>query len=121
MKLLRIAAVAALTAFGSITGGARVVHATTATGVLLGAPAVKTLQTPTRGLPPRKGLLLLQASLLASLLSPALLASAVLVKSNLHKSIRMRRYRGLFRLSGAFSTVPEDILEHYSRLPKPHI
>src|ERR1700730_13534270 len=54
------------------------------------------------GLPPRKGLLLLQAALLASLLSsallapallspallsPALLASALLVKSNLHKSI----------------------------------
>jgi hypothetical protein len=47
MKLLRIAAVAALTAFGSITGGASVVYATPATGILLGAPAVKTLQTPT--------------------------------------------------------------------------
>src|ERR1019366_3685280 len=44
------------------------------------------------GSPPRKGLLLLQPSLLASILSPALLASALLasallVKSNLHLSI----------------------------------
>ena len=49
MKLLRIVAVAALTAFGGITGGTCIVHATPATGVLLGAPAVKTLQTPTMG------------------------------------------------------------------------
>ena len=49
MKLLRIAAVVALTALGSITGGASVVHATPATGVLLGASTVKTLQTPTIG------------------------------------------------------------------------
>ena len=47
MKLLRIVAVAALTAFGGITGGTCIVHATPATGVLLGAPA--TLQTPTMG------------------------------------------------------------------------
>src|ERR1700730_11108976 len=43
MKLLRTAAVVALTALGSITGGASVVHATPATGVLLGASTVKTL------------------------------------------------------------------------------
>jgi hypothetical protein len=49
MKLLRIVAVVALTALGSITGGASVVHATPATGVLLGASTVKTLQTPTIG------------------------------------------------------------------------
>jgi hypothetical protein len=49
MKLLRIVTVAALTAFGGITGGTCIVHATPATGVLLGAPAVKTLQTPTMG------------------------------------------------------------------------
>jgi hypothetical protein len=49
MKLLRIAAVAALTAFGGIMAGASIVHATPATRVLLGAPAVKTLQTPTMG------------------------------------------------------------------------
>jgi hypothetical protein len=49
MKLLRIAAVAALTAFGGITGGASLVQATPSTGVLLGVPAVKTLQTPTTG------------------------------------------------------------------------
>jgi hypothetical protein len=49
MKLLRIAAVAALTTFGGITGGASLVQATPTTGVLLGAPAVKTLQTPTTG------------------------------------------------------------------------
>jgi hypothetical protein len=49
MKLLSIAAVAALTAFGGITGGASIVHATPATGVLLGAPAVKALQAPIMG------------------------------------------------------------------------
>jgi hypothetical protein len=49
MKLLRIAAVAALTAFGGIIAGASIVHATPATGVLLGVPAVKTPQTPTIG------------------------------------------------------------------------
>jgi len=38
MKLLRIVAVAALTAFGGITGGTCIVHATPATGVLLGHP-----------------------------------------------------------------------------------
>jgi hypothetical protein len=43
MKLLRIVAVAALTAFGGITGGTCIVHATPATA------AVKTLQTPTMG------------------------------------------------------------------------
>ncbi len=44
MKLLRIMVVAALTAFGVIVGGGGV-HATPATGVLSGAPAVKGLQT----------------------------------------------------------------------------
>jgi hypothetical protein len=52
MKLLRIAAVAALTTFGGITGGASLVQATPSTGVLLGAPAVKSLQTPTTGTVP---------------------------------------------------------------------
>jgi hypothetical protein len=45
MKLLRIATIAAMIAFGGIAGGASVVHATPATG----APAVKTLQTPALG------------------------------------------------------------------------
>jgi hypothetical protein len=93
MKLLRIVAVAALTAFGGITGGTRIVHATPATGVLLGAPAREDPANAHHGgSSPRQGLLLLQASLLASilspaLLSPALLASALLVNNNRHLSI----------------------------------
>ena len=98
MKLLRIVAVAALTAFGGITGGTRIVHATPATGVLLGAPAVKTLQTPTMGaLPLDKAYYYYRrhywhpyispALLSPALLSPALLASALLVNSNRHLSI----------------------------------
>ena len=50
MKILRIAAVAALTAFSGITGGASLVHAAPATGVLLGAPAVKTMQSRHRAI-----------------------------------------------------------------------
>jgi hypothetical protein len=91
MKLLRIAAVAALTAFQRRqcdTGDRNFIGSTRRED-----PA----NAHHWGLPPRKGLLLLQASLLASLLSSALLspallasallASALLVKSNLHKSI----------------------------------
>jgi hypothetical protein len=85
MKLLRIVAVAALTAFGGITGGTCIVHATPATGVLLGAPAVKTLQTPTMGaLPLDKAYYYYRRHYWQS---PALLASALLVNSNRHLSI----------------------------------
>ena len=44
MKLLRIAAVAALTAYGGIFASAG--HAAPAAGLLTGAPTVRTLATP---------------------------------------------------------------------------
>jgi hypothetical protein len=46
MKLLRIAAVAALTAYGGIFAGASAVKAAPAAGLLTGAPVVRTLATP---------------------------------------------------------------------------